>query len=162
MIEERHLLALRKIHDRLHGSSVEWAVTGSLGMVLQGMDLPVQDIDIQTDEDGAYEIERCLAEFVIVPVLYKASERMRSRLGKLEIEGIQVEVIGAIQKRLPDGTWEQLVQIAAHRRWVDVEGRTIPVLSLEYEYEAYRLMGRIDRAEMLRKWLEKQKDDPRA
>jgi hypothetical protein len=79
---------------------------------------------------------------------------MRSRLGKLEIEGIRVEVIGAIQKRLEDGSWEPPVQVASHRRWVDVEGRAIPVLSLEYEYEAYRLMGRIEKAAMIRSWLD--------
>lgn len=156
MIPAQFLLALRRFHAGLLDSQIEWAVTGSLGMVLQGMDLPVHDIDIQTDEDGAYKIERLLAKFVIGPVLYKASERMRSRLGKLEIDGVQVDVIGAIQKRLPDGTWEPPVQVALYRRWVDLEGLSIPVLSLEYEYEAYRLMGRDEKAELIRQWLKKQ------
>jgi hypothetical protein len=35
-----------------------WAVTGSLGMALQGMELAVHDIDLQTSREGAYEIER--------------------------------------------------------------------------------------------------------
>jgi len=30
----------------------------------------------------------------------------------------------------------------------------VPVLSLEYEYQAYLKLGRIDKAEMLRKWLQ--------
>jgi hypothetical protein len=29
----------------------------------------------------------------------------------------------------------------------------VPVLSLEYEYQAYMKLGRTDKAEMLRKWL---------
>jgi hypothetical protein len=122
-------------------------------MALQGMDLTVHDIDIQTDEDGAYEIERQLAEYVLKPVLYKASERMRSRLGKLRIDGVLVEVMGAIQKRLPGGEWEQPVQVSLHKRWVDLEGNAIPVLSLEYEVEAYRLMGRVEKVEMLKRYL---------
>ena len=154
MIADRHMQVLRKVHDHLAGSPVVWAITGSLGMVLQGMDLPVNDIDLQTDEDGAYEIERRLAEFVVAPVLYKASERMRSRLGKLQIDGVRVEVIGAIQKRLPDGSWETPVQVASHRRWVDVQGLKLPVLSLDYEYEAYKLMGRDDKAATIRQWLD--------
>lgn len=153
MIDKRHLQALRQIFDGLQDSQVDWAVTGSLGMALQGMNLPVHDIDIQTDEDGAYEIERRLAEFVRKPVLYKASERMRSRMGTLEIEGVKVEVMGAIQKRLADGAWEQPVQVALHRRWVELQDIKIPVLSLEYELEAYQLMGRSERAEEIRKWL---------
>jgi len=30
----------------------------------------------------------------------------------------------------------------------------IPVLSLEYEYQAYLKLGRIEKAEMLRSWLQ--------
>ncbi|MFH1184430.1 MAG: hypothetical protein V1755_05245 [Chloroflexota bacterium] len=156
MIPAQFLPPLRKIHASLINSGVNWAITGSLGMALQGMDLPINDIDLQTDEDGAYEIERRLAEYVVVPVLYKASEQMRSRLGKLSIEGLKVEVIGGMQKRSQDGVWEAPVDITAHRRWVEVEGLSIPVLSLEHEYEAYRLMGRHEKAEKIRQWLDKQ------
>jgi hypothetical protein len=155
MVEKRYLDVLRQICELMQGSQFDWAVTGSLGMVLQGMDLPVHDIDIQTDEDGAYEIERRLSEFVVKPVLFKGSDRMRSRLGKLAIDGIQVEVMGAIQKRLPDDSWEPPVQVAEHRRWVEIKDLKIPVLSLEYEAEAYRLMGRDDRAAQVREFLEK-------
>jgi hypothetical protein len=155
MIEQQYLDVLRRICDLMHGSQIDWAVTGSLGMLLQGMDLPVHDIDLQTNEDGAYEIERRLSEFVVKPVLFKGSDRMRSRLGKLAIDGIQVEVMGAIQKRLPDGSWEPPVQVAEHRHWVDVQDLKVPVLELAYEAEAYQLMGREDRAAAIRLWLEK-------
>jgi hypothetical protein len=155
MIEKRYSDVLRKICGLMEGIQFDWAVTGSLGMVLQGMDLPVHDIDIQTDEDGAYEIERRLADFVVKPVLFKGSDRMRSRLGKLAIDGIQVEIMGAIQKRLPDGSWEAPVLVADHRRWVELTDLKVPVLSLEYEVEAYQLMGRADRAALIRAWLEK-------
>jgi hypothetical protein len=156
VIPAKFLPAIRTIHAALLESQVDWAVTGSLGMVLQGMDLPINDIDIQTDEDGAYEVERRLAQYVVVPVLYKASERMRSRLGKLNVEGIQVEIIGGIQKRSQDGEWELPVQVAQHRLWVEADGLSIPVLSLEYEYEAYRIMGRDDKAARIRQWLDRQ------
>jgi hypothetical protein len=154
MIPAEFLNVLRKIHTSLLDSGIDWAVTGSLGMVLQGMDLPVHDIDIQTDEDGAYEIERRLAKFVLKPVLYKASERMRSRFGTLRIDGIQVEIMGGIQKRFPSGEWEQPVQVPLHRHWIDLSGLSIPVLSLKYEYEAYRLMGREEKAALIRAWLD--------
>ena len=155
MIEKRYLDVLRQILELMEDSSLDWAVTGSLGMVLQGMNLPVHDLDIQTSEDGAYEFERRLAEFIVKPVLFKSSERMRSRLGKLAIDGIQVEVMGAIQKRLPNGSWEPAVQVADHRRWVEIEDMKIPVLDLEYEAASYQLMGREERAAQIRKWLKK-------
>jgi len=153
MVEKQYLDVLRQISELMEGSSTDWAVTGSLGMLLQGMDLPVHDIDLQTDEDGAYEIERRLAAFVVKPVLFKGSERMRSRLGKLAIDGIQVEVMGAIQKRLADGTWEEPVQVSDHRLWIEQDGLKLPVLALEYEAESYQLMGREERADQIRLWL---------
>jgi hypothetical protein len=156
VIPAKFLPAVRTIHAALLETQVDWAVTGSMGMALQGMDLPINDIDIQTDEDGAYEVERRLAQYVVVPVLYKASERMRSRLGKLNVEGVQVEIIGGIQKRTQDGEWDQPVQVAQHRVWVEAEGLSIPVLSLEYEYEAYKIMGRDDKATRIRQWLDRQ------
>jgi hypothetical protein len=156
MVEQQFLRALHTIYARLEKSGVKWAVTGSVGMVLQGMDLAVHDIDLQTDSEGVYEIERCLSEFVLKPVLYKATGRMRSRLGLLEIEAVRVEIMGGIQKLLADGTWEAPVDVELHRRFVEVEGMKIPVLSLEYEYRAYLAMGRTDRAELIKKWLDAQ------
>ena len=62
MIEPSYLNVLRKIQARLKECQVPWVITGSLGMALQGMDIPVHDIDLQTDRSGAYEIERLFPE----------------------------------------------------------------------------------------------------
>jgi len=157
VIPAAFLRALFTVREQLLGTDVIWAVTGSLGMALQGLDLPVHDIDLQTDERGAYAIEGRLARYVVRPVRYTPSERMRSHLGMLRIHGVKVEIIGGIQKRLDDGTWEEPTQVDLHRKWLDVRGEQVPVMSLEYEYDAYRKMGRAARASMLRKWLETNK-----
>lgn len=123
-------------------------------MALQGMGLTVNDIDIQTDKDGAYEIERRLSEYVLEPVRFVESTKMRSHLGLLQMDGIKVEIMGDIQKLAADQTWEAPVQVELHKRWVELDDLPIPVLSLEYEYEAYRMMGRADKAKLIQKWLE--------
>lgn len=75
-------------------------------------------------------------------------------LGAPEIDGIRIDIIGDIQKREDDRRWEAPVRVERHRRWVDVGGRPIPVLSLDYEYQAYLTLGRVDTAETLRVWLQ--------
>ena len=155
MDRQQALDILQMIYTRLVESQVIWAVTGSLGMALQGMEVEVHDIDLQTDPAGAYEIERLLSKFVTVPVRYVVSKRIRSHLGKLEINGVQVEIIGGVQKQLGDGSWEEPVRVESYRRWVELEGMRIPLLSLEYEYQAYLRMGRIEKAEMIKQWLQK-------
>ncbi len=152
-----YLKVLEKIVNRLEDKPIVWVLTGSLGMALQGVPVQVHDIDIQTDKDGAYEIQRCFAEYVVEPVHYSESERIRSYFGVLEIDGIKVEIMGDLQKRLDDWSWEKPVKVERYRRWVEVGGMRVPVLSLEYEYQAYRILGRNEKAEILQRWLQKAK-----
>lgn len=158
MIDPRYLEVLRKIYNRLNNTDVNWVVTGSLGFALQGMPVEPNDIDIQTDKQGAYEIERHFSDFVTEKVRFSSAERIRSHFGELMIDGIKVEIMGDIQKRLEGGNWESPVDLECHKRVIEVEGMQVGVLSLEYEYQAYLKLGRIEKAEMLRKWL-KGKDE---
>ena len=159
MLDSRFMGVLQKIYERLKTCNAPWVITGSFGMVLQGMDMKVHDIDLQTDRRGAYEIEMRFSEYVITPVRYRLSEWIRSHLGKLEIEGIKVEIMGAIQKRIDEHMWEEIVRVEDYRKWVEIEGMQIPVLSLEYEYQAYVKLGRVERGSQIRSWLQSQKPD---
>ena len=153
MIPQTHLKVLRKLYERLKDSDVDWAVTGSLGFALQGVPVEPHDIDIQTDREGAYKIEHLFSEFVVRPVKFRESERIRSHFGALRIDGIEVEIMGDLQKKV-EGEWEQPVDVRRYRRFVEIEGMKIPVLDLEYEYRAYLKLGRVEKAEMLRRFLE--------
>lgn len=151
----KYLRVLKEIVNRLKDKPISWVLTGSFGMALQGVPVQVHDIDIQTDKDGAFKIEYCLAEYVVKPVCYSESNRIRSHLGMFEIDGIKVEVMGNIQKRLDDLRWEEPIKVERYRRWIEVDGMQIPVLSLEYEHQPYLKLGRVEKAEMLRNWLQK-------
>ena len=157
MIESRYLKVLRKLYVLLEDCQITWVVTGSWGMALQGMDIDVHDIDLQTDRNGAYEIERLFSKYVVKPVTFSTSERVRSHFGALKIDSVKVEIIGDIEKRLDDQKWERTINLENYRQWIDIRGMRIPVLALEYEYQAYLKLGRFEKAEMLRKWLQNQK-----
>ncbi len=152
-IEPRFLSVLRHIVARLKDSGIEWAITGSLGMALQGMELPVHDIDLQTDAAGARMIERLFVDSIVRPVAFTAKGRIRSLLGAFEMQGVMVEIIGDMQKHLDSGDWEEPVRVRDHLLWVNREGMQLPVLSLEHEYHAYLLMGRLEKARMILDWL---------
>ncbi len=154
MDEKQYLAVLKIIYDRLLPEPVTWVVTGSLGMVLQGMQLPVHDIDLQTDERGAYEIEARLSEYIDQRVRFVVSDRIRSHLGRLNIHGVKVEIKGALQKRIDHERWEQPVDVTKYRTFVEVDGMNVPVLSLAYEYRAYRALGRVAKAAAIKRWLE--------
>jgi hypothetical protein len=149
-VDSTYLDVLRKIYTQLKDTNVNWVVTGSLSFALQGIPVTPHDIDIQTDQAGAYEIERCFSEYAVRNVVFSSTGKIRSHLGALLIDGIEVELMGDIQKRLEGGSWEESVDLERHKRIVEVEGMYIPFLSLEYEYQAYLKMGRLERAQMLK------------
>ena len=150
-----HLAVLGLICRRLAGADVLWALTGSLSFALQGVNLIAHDIDLQTDQAGAYEIERRLAAYVTCPVAFRESDQIRSHFGALTIDGLPVEIMGDIQKRNSDGSWEPPVDLALHRQVITVGEMAVPVLSLAYEAEAYLKLGRIERANQLRAYIER-------
>ncbi len=150
MIHPTYMAVLRQLSTELKESRVNWVVTGSLSFALQGLPVEPHDVDIQTDKQGAYEIERRFSSQVSRKVTFSSTERMRSHFGALLIDGIVVEIMGDIQKRLEDGIWETPIDLRSQRQFIHVDGMTIPVLSLAYEAQAYLKLGRLERAEMLR------------
>ena len=165
MVDQRYLDVLRELVTRLQdarldsGASLLWALTGSLSFAIQGVPVDPHDIDLQTDEAGAYAIERYFITDVIRSVRFSTADRIRSHFGALCIDGIEVEIMGDVEKRLPDGSWEGPVEVEQHRRFVMADGLCVPVLSLSYELDAYRKLGRLERAAALEQWLAAQPSD---
>lgn len=156
MINPSFLDVLRKLYMRLNVTNINWAVTGSLGFALQ--DVPVSevhDIDLQSDEAGVYEIERLFADSVMRKVALSSNNNIRSHFGALMIDGVKVELMGDIEKRPNDDAgWDEPVDLKRVKRYVQVDEMRVPVLDLEYEYQAYLEMGRTAKAKMLREWLD--------
>ena len=148
MLPESHLAALRVICRLLAGVPA-WAVTGSTALAAQGAPVQPHDVDLQSDAAGAYVIQEALAEFMVRPVAYSSSGRIRSHFGAAVVAGIPVEIMGDVEVRRPEGSWRPPPDLT-ERLWVEAAGLRLPVLPLEHEYEAYVLLGRSDRAELVR------------
>lgn len=153
MVDPKYIQILRIIYVRLNDEGVNWVVVGSLSLALQGVPIEVHDIDIETDETGAYAIERLFSDLVIRRIAFSSAERIRSHFGALLIDGVEVEVMGDVQHRLEDGSWEDPVDLVLHRRFVHVEDMSVPVLSVEFAYQAYLKLDRVKTAELLARWL---------
>ena len=147
---------ISQLHDRLETLPHPWTFTGSLSMALQGMDLEIHDIDVQSDREGAYAIQALFPEFIIRPVAFSGTERVRSHFGALEIAGVKVEIMGDMQGRPLEDDWiaPPFLPDLIHR--VEYAGMRLPVLDLEYEYTAYARMGRAAKAARIRHFLDSQ------
>ena len=142
------------ICDNLKQYDLLWALTGSTNFNLQGINININDIDVQTDKKSAYRFEKIFNKHIIKPVKYSSTDKIRSHFGIFNIKGVKVEVMGDIQKRLPNGEWEKKKDLNNFIEFLDLGGYKIPVLNLKYEEKAYRILGRIEKADLIKRHLE--------
>jgi len=153
VLDSRYVAVLRRLYERLTGTRVNWAVTASCNLALQGLPVEVHDIDIQSDVSGVYAIEELFAGCVSRPWSFSASGRIRSHFGALTVEGIKVEIMADVEKQGQAGEWAGECDWIQHVFTVPVDGMPIPVLSLDYELRAYAAMGREAKARLIEQWL---------
>ena len=149
-LPESHSKALRILVEKVPPDKILWVLTGSGGLRLQGVDVAVHDLDIQSDEPGIYELARRMARFTKRAPQLMEGERIRSHFGSLLVEGVLVELMGDIQHRKQDGSWDEPPELLSLKRWVPWKGQLIPVLDLRYEARAYSLLGRDDKVKAIR------------
>lgn len=152
-MEEERYDALREIYRRLKDSDITWSISGSTGLTLRGVDVNPKDIDIIVDAEDVFEVEKKLSEFLVEGVEYSESEKFRSYFGRFEIESIEVEIMGDLEKKV-DGRWQGPVDVEECTGEIEVRDMTLPVFKLEAEAKAYKELGRDKRAEKIKRKLE--------
>ncbi len=153
LIPPEFTAALREIYNKLAGTEIVWVVTGSLGLAIKGIPVTPHDIDIQTDRAGVETFARLFrAEMVDAPFFWE-SEHTRFWFARFLIHGVEVEVMGDMQHRDEEGFWDDPPNLEANRLFIQVAEMAIPTLSLEFEEDAYRRMGRRGKAELIGQYL---------
>lgn len=69
------------------------------------------------------------------------------------MDGVETEIMGDFRIRIQDGGWHGPPDFSRFKEVIQVEGMSIPVLSLEWEYESYSRLGRKDKTEMVKRLL---------
>lgn len=149
-IQSSLISVIRRLNDRLEGKGLEWAIVGSFGLAIRGATIVPRDIDIMTNKVGAYEIERMFSKHVVSPVSLKSNDMIKSHFGELDIDGVKVEIMGDFQIRLNDGSWQKPPDLANLIEIEPLDELCIPVLSLEWEFDSYSKLGRVERAETVK------------
>jgi hypothetical protein len=152
MIEARIAGALNILREKIP-DSIKWAIAGSCNLALRGMDVSVHDIDIVTDKDGAYAIEKLFPPARTRKVESSVSGRIRSYFGGVMLDNVSVDIIGDSQFQQLDGSWTPVRDMDACWETMDINGKSLPLLRLEEEYEGYRNLGRLTQAAQILKYL---------
>jgi hypothetical protein len=149
MLTKKFQAVIHKLTRDFKQCPYPWALTGSAGMVLQGMQMAVHDIDIQTTREGAVWISGQMKDNQVQPLHHWETTVMLSWYSRFKVEGISVEVIGDIQKRDQNGKFGIPPDLLKVIKYVDNGTIRIPVLDLTYEEMAYRRIGKIDKARQI-------------
>ena len=126
-----------------------YAIRGTASLVLQGIEMNVDDIDIVCNKKTALACNDLLKEYLVEKVAYKESEKFKSHFGKFEIEGVPVEVMGEwkVGKKGPfDGNQKIQIQVQDQRVWLT---------TIDSELEMFSAMGRWNAYWKIKKQVEK-------
>jgi hypothetical protein len=128
----------------------KYAIRGTASLVLQGLDMNADDIDIVCDRKTAMDCNKIFKDYLIEKVSYKELEKYKSYFGKFKINGIDMEVMGdwqikmkkglASSKRSGDG-WSQIFD-GKERKEIVLNSKKIWVTTIDSELKMFAAMGR--------------------
>lgn len=156
-LPEAHVLALKTLLELVPPEKFGWVLTGSASLRLQGVDVPVHDLDIECPVQDIRKIEKIISEYVTTPVHVWESERVRSLDGIAQIAGIQIELISELEVLKRNGLWTRLIAFG-QKIWVDWQGLHIPLFPLQVEADVYKRMGRGEKALLILETLQHMKE----
>ncbi|MDI6655315.1 MAG: DUF6036 family nucleotidyltransferase, partial [Candidatus Hydrothermarchaeota archaeon] len=100
MINQKIIKALKIINQKLKDQKIKWVLVGSASLALQRVKIKPKDIDILTNREGAYEINKLLKEYEIKPIKFGKSSVFQSYLGEFRVNNIKVEVMGNLKEKI--------------------------------------------------------------
>ena len=163
IVPPKYISALLKLHEKLDGKNIEWALSGNLGEALRTVRVEPDCIEIVASKDAAQQIHDAVADFNVQPIAYLVQQLprnasiqgkeypvyIRSHYFEFDIDGIKVKVHGDLQYRVNDWDWGDTFQFEPDT--VYVVGKKTSVVPLQVRYELYRGLGWLDRAENISK-----------
>lgn len=148
-IEKVALKIVKKLKDK------NYAIRGTASMVLQGLDMGVDDIDIVTDKELSKKINDIFETEIVEEIKFSESEKFRSHFGKLIIDNILIEVMGEFQVKDDKGNWSEKVDASVDQiEQVTVGNEKINVTKLGLELDLSAKMGRWNEFHKIKKQLE--------
>lgn len=134
---------LAEIAACLNTAGIDFHLTGGTAVALQGVPIPVKDVDIEMDAQGIYQFQQIFSSRAIQPVAYVEGQLYRSHFGRFDIDGVIVEVMADLEWHYEQG-WKPVG--TRYMNTVHVEGVPVQVTWLEEETLAYQRRGRLERA----------------
>jgi len=139
-IADNFLKTIRLVAEKL--KDYQYAFRGTTSLVLQGISMNVDDIDVLTDKDTALACNQIFSDFIKTKVEYKRSDKFKSYFGSFEINQVLVEIMGNWQIKTK-GDWSRIYSASAEEKTqINLGDIKVFVTKIELELEFFAQMGR--------------------
>jgi hypothetical protein len=159
IVPPQYVSALLKLHEKLEGKNIEWAISGDLGELFKGVRIQPDCIEIVTSKIGADQIYKSVKELNPEPIAYKVQQLprnavvggveyplyCRSYYFEFQVDGIKVRVNGELQFNVNNWGWGDKFEF--NPTWVYIVNKKTAVVPLSVKYELYQNLGWTDRME---------------
>jgi hypothetical protein len=163
IVPPTYVSALLKLHEKLDGKNIEWALSGDLGEALRTVRVTPDCIEIVASKDAAQQIHDAVSDFNTKPIadvveklnrnaLIQGKEYpiyVRSSYFEFDLDKITVKVYGDLQYKVDDWEWGDTFQFTPDI--VNIAGKKTSVVPLNIKYDLYSSLGWLDRAENINK-----------
>lgn len=157
MLSEGQKKVVVFIADIFNKNEIDYVFVGSSGLAIRGMDFTPADIDIFIDEKEVSKINELLGEYVVMDLHFRdeinsKGERIRNIKGVFKIENCEVEIFTNSDIFI-ENKWKPVRTVKPKKVKVKFEGVEIWLNDLEFEYEAYKNLGRSEKAEKIKQFM---------
>jgi hypothetical protein len=161
IVSPQYISALLKIHEKLEGKNIDWAVSGDLAEALKAVRVEPDCIEIVTSKNGAEQIYSAVSELSPQKVEYRIQQLQRNALieekeypiytrsyyFEFEVDGIKVKVHGDLQFKVGEWDWGDKFEFTPGS--VYIVNKKTSLVPLYTKYELYQSLGWADRAEKI-------------
>jgi SAM-dependent methyltransferase len=146
MTRQKIVAVLKIINRKLKNQKIKWVLVGSTSLALQGVKIKPKDIDILTDKEGAFRVNKLFKNYEVKPVEFGrlkigGKELFESYLGKFKIKGVKVEIMGNLKEKL-GRKWIYLHKGLKSPKIIEFQGMRLPVSPLKEQLKSYSRLGR--------------------
>lgn len=150
MLSQEFQEVLSYVSAKLDDMEVNWAVVGSSNLAMHGMNVEPNDLDIATSVEGIHKAEEIFSDYIEEGV----KESQASSDGgtkfyemKLSVDDLEVHFLGGDEE---DVYFEKIRQ--GRKEALGTKDSEIWCLTLKAEMEAYEEVGKITKAERVKRY----------
>lgn len=141
MINQKFIEVLKILNQKLKNQNIRWVLVGSTSLALQKVKVKPKDIDILTDKEGSFKINKLLKKYEVKHIKFRQTDLYQSYFGEFRINEVKVEIMGNWKKKF-EGKWIDVSPRLISPIIIEVQGMILHASPLKEQLASCKALGR--------------------